>query len=144
MKLDRWQVDVLPKRHLRIRLPKSTIFMNNYLSIGVDALVTHNFHKVSTKISETKIRQEIKIKMINFHLFQARESPFYLFSSRIINKLIYFSYGTKDVLERQCQNLNKKLNLFMDGKKIELPNIGRLTTISRPITISLDIIDIWM
>lgn len=107
VKLDRWQVDVLPKRHLRIRLPKSTIFMNNYLSIGVDALVTHNFHK-------------------------ARESPFYLFSSRIINKLIYFSYGTKDVLERQCQNLNKKLNLFMDGKKIELPNIESVVVLNIP------------
>ena len=73
--------------------------MNNYLSIGVDALVTYNFHK-------------------------ARESPFYLISSRIINKLIYFSYGTKDVLERQCQNLHKKLELYMDGVKIELPEIG--------------------
>ena len=82
MKLDRWKVEVVPRRHLRIRLPASTVYMNNYLSIGVDALVTHNFHK-------------------------ARESPFYLISSRIINKLIYFSYGTKDVLERQCQNLNR-------------------------------------
>ena len=45
--LDRWKVEVVPKRHLRIRLPRTTILMNNYLSIGVDALVTHNFHKVS-------------------------------------------------------------------------------------------------
>jgi len=105
--LDRWSVDVLPKRHLRIRLPKSTIYMNNYLSIGVDALVTHNFHK-------------------------ARESPFYLFSSRIINKLIYFSYGTKDVLERQCQNLNNKLKLYMDGTKIELPNIESVVVLNIP------------
>ena len=82
VKLDRWKVEVVPRRPLRIRLPASTVYMNNYLSIGVDALVTHNFHK-------------------------ARESPFYLISSRIINKLIYFSYGTKDVLERQCQNLNR-------------------------------------
>ena len=89
----------MPRRHLRIRLPRTSILMNNYLSIGVDALVTYNFHK-------------------------ARESPFYLISSRIINKLIYFSYGTKDVLERQCQNLHKKLELYMDGVKIELPEIG--------------------
>merc|ERR1719300_2225577 len=78
--MDRWKVEVVPRRHLRIRLPRTTILMNNYLSIGVDALVTYNFHK-------------------------ARESPFYLISSRIINKLIYFSYGTKDVLERQGQKL---------------------------------------
>ena len=81
--------------------------MNNYLSIGVDALVTHNFHK-------------------------ARESPFYVFSSRIINKLIYFSYGTKDVLERQCQDLNKKLELYMDNKKIELPEIESVVVLNIP------------
>ena len=67
---------------LGIKLPSQEIFMQNYLSIGVDALVTFNFHK-------------------------ARESPFYLMSSRLINKLIYFSYGTKDVLERECKDLNK-------------------------------------
>jgi diacylglycerol kinase (ATP) len=41
------------------------MFMQNYLSIGVDALVTYNFSK-------------------------ARESPFYLIPSRIVNKFIYF------------------------------------------------------
>ena len=67
---------------LGITLPSQEIYMQNYLSIGVDALVTYNFHK-------------------------ARESPFYVMSSRLINKFIYFSYGTKDVLERECRNLNK-------------------------------------
>ena len=52
-------------------------------------------------------------------------SLYYTAASGLINKLIYFSYGTKDVLERQCQNLNNKLEVFMDGKKIELPEIGR-------------------
>ena len=98
---------MLPKRHLRIRLPKSTVFMNNYLSIGVDALVTYNFHK-------------------------ARESPFYVMSSRIINKLIYFSYGTKDVLERQCQNLNRKISLYMDKKLISLPDIEAVVVLNIP------------
>lgn len=105
--MDRWRVEVTPKRHLRIRLPRTTILMNNYLSIGVDALVTYNFHK-------------------------ARESPFYLISSRIINKLIYFSYGTKDVLERQCQNLNKKIELYMDGKRIELPELESVVVLNIP------------
>ena len=72
---------------LGIKLPSQEIFMQNYLSIGVDALVTFNFHK-------------------------ARESPFYLMSSRLINKLIYFSYGTKDVLERECKDLNKVYSVF--------------------------------
>jgi len=105
--LDRWRVEVVPRRHLRIRLPTSTILLNNYLSIGVDALVTFNFHK-------------------------ARESPFYIMPSRVINKLIYFSYGTKDVLERQCQTLNKKLELYMDGKKIELPEIESVVILNIP------------
>ena len=63
--LDRWKVQVNPYRHFGIQLPSHTFHMQNYVSIGVDALVTYNFHK-------------------------ARESPFYLISSRIINKLIYF------------------------------------------------------
>ena len=42
--MDQWKVEVLPRRHLRIRLPRTTILMNNHLSIGVDALVTYNFH----------------------------------------------------------------------------------------------------
>ena len=65
-----------------IQLPSQTIYMQNYLSIGVDALVTYNFHK-------------------------ARESPFYFMSRRLINKLLYFTYGTKDVLERECKDLDK-------------------------------------
>ena len=81
--------------------------MNNYLSIGVDALVTYNFHK-------------------------ARESPFYVMSSRIINKLIYFSYGTKDVLERQCQNLNHKIALYMDKQLVSLPDIEAVVVLNIP------------
>ena len=73
---------IVPSLILGITLPSQEIYMQNYLSIGVDALVTYNFHK-------------------------ARESPFYVMSSRLINKFIYFSYGTKDVLERECRNLNK-------------------------------------
>ncbi len=35
----------------------------------------------------------------------------------------YFTYGTKDVLERECKNLQKKVKLEMDGKVINLPDI---------------------
>ena len=105
--LDRWHVQVNPYRHFGIRLPSHTFFMQNYLSIGVDALVTYNFHK-------------------------ARESPFYLISSRIINKLIYFSYGTKDVLERECKNLDQILELHMDGQKIELPSVESVVILNIP------------
>lgn len=72
--LDRWKVDIqLPTAiPLRPRRQRS-LFLYNYLSIGVDALVTLNFHK-------------------------ARASSFYIFSSRIINKFLYFFFGGHQVL----------------------------------------------
>lgn len=42
------------------------LFMYNYLSVGVDAMVTLKFHNT-------------------------RKSPFYLFSSRIVNKVIFIN-----------------------------------------------------
>ena len=105
--LDRWHVQVDPFRHFGIQLPSHEFHMQNYLSIGVDALVTYNFHK-------------------------ARESPFYVISSRIINKFIYFSYGTKDVLERECKNLDQILELVLDDQKIELPSIESVVILNIP------------
>jgi diacylglycerol kinase (ATP) len=105
--LDRWHIQVNPYRHFGIQLPRHDFYMQNYVSIGVDALVTYNFHK-------------------------ARESPFYLISSRIINKLIYFSYGTKDVLERECKNLNQILELYIDDQRIKLPPVESVVILNIP------------
>ena len=62
VKLDRWGVCIRSVRHLGITMPSRTLMMNNYLSVGVDALVTLNFHRT-------------------------RESPFYIISSRLFNKV---------------------------------------------------------
>lgn len=103
--LDRWKIHFTPARHLGLRSPTREVTMNNYISFGVDALVTLNFHK-------------------------ARQSPFYIFSNRTINKLLYFGFGTKDVLEHECKDLDQKLELFMDDEKKTLPNIESIVILN--------------
>lgn len=42
------------------------------------------------------------------------------------------SYGTKDLLERKCKNLNEKITLEMDGKLIELPELESIIVLNIP------------
>lgn len=98
VKLDRWQLEIIPRKHFGIRMPMKHMIVNNYASIGVDALVALNFHR-------------------------HRESQPMLFGSRFINKFWYFTYGTKDVLERECKDLQLKIKLEMDDKEVDLPSI---------------------
>lgn len=61
----RWSIQIVPYRQLSnlgIRIPTKSVYMYNYLSIGVDAQVALDFHK-------------------------ARDSRFYVFSNRIFNKV---------------------------------------------------------
>ncbi len=39
---------------------------------------------------------------------------------------MYFIYGSKDVLEQECKNLHERLELELDGRRINLPNIEGL------------------
>ncbi|KAK3732320.1 hypothetical protein RRG08_055903 [Elysia crispata] len=98
VQLDRWSVDIRHEKHFGFARPSKTYIMNNYLSVGVDALVTLNFHK-------------------------QRESWPALFAHRLINKFCYFTYGTKDVLERECKHLHKRLKVELDGREIALPEL---------------------
>ncbi|XP_007428710.1 diacylglycerol kinase epsilon [Python bivittatus] len=97
IKLDRWKVQVTNKGYYNLR--KLKVFtMNNYFSVGPDALMALNFHT-------------------------HREKTPSLFTSRIINKAVYFFYGTKDCLVQECKDLNKKIELELDGEKIDLPSL---------------------
>ncbi|XP_069944462.1 diacylglycerol kinase epsilon isoform X1 [Cherax quadricarinatus] len=103
-KLDRWSVRFIPKWKLGLPMSSSERFMNNYLSVGVDALVTLNFD-------------------------QTRKLPFYI-CNRLINKLIYFTFGTKDIFEHECKDLDKKLELYMDNQKVQLPNLEAVVVLN--------------
>ncbi|KAG7459548.1 hypothetical protein MATL_G00211800 [Megalops atlanticus] len=58
---------------------------------------------------------------LNFHAH--REKTPSLFSSRIINKAVYFFYGTKDCLVQECKDLDKRIELELDGEKVNLPSL---------------------
>jgi diacylglycerol kinase (ATP) len=106
--LDRWQMEVkFDNRSMisrRLHHDKK-FFMYNYFSVGVDALVTLNFHK-------------------------ARASAFYIVKSKIINKFMYFLYGTQQVLIQDCDHLDEKIDIFIDGLKVELPELQSIVTLN--------------
>ncbi|KAM8772807.1 diacylglycerol kinase epsilon [Acanthopagrus schlegelii] len=96
VKMDRWKVQVASKG-LYFRKPK-VLSMNNYFSVGPDALMALNFHT-------------------------HREKTPSFFSSRIINKAVYFLYGTKDCLVQECKDLDKRIELELDGERVALPSL---------------------
>ncbi|RXN14218.1 diacylglycerol kinase epsilon [Labeo rohita] len=96
VKMDRWKVQVVSKGNY-FRKPK-VLSMNNYFSVGPDALMALNFHA-------------------------HREKTPSFFSSRIINKAVYFLYGTKDCLVQECKDLDKRIELELDGEQVTLPSL---------------------
>ena len=127
--VDRWKVDVVEQARRRgnkrvwkvdalhhltnssfspsIGGRKKVMFMQNYLSVGVDALVTYNFHR-------------------------AREDQRLPISGRLVNKMLFFVYGTKDVLERECKDLDQILDLSLDGVPVELPSVESVVVLNIP------------
>lgn len=106
VKLDRWNVAVKPSgSSLGFIGSEKHLFMYNYLSIGVDAQVTLNFHKT-------------------------RESRFYFFSHRIFNKLLYLCFGTQQVVEREYKDLEQRIEVYLDGKRVELPSIESIVILN--------------
>lgn len=108
VKLDRWIIEVkFDDRSLIVRKlhQDKKFFMYNYFSVGVDALVTLNFHK-------------------------ARESALYLVKSKIINKFMYFIYGTQQVLIQDCHKLHDNLEVYLDDERVELPELQSIVVLN--------------
>ncbi|KAG5677330.1 hypothetical protein PVAND_007098 [Polypedilum vanderplanki] len=99
--LDRWLIETKYDHRTmitrRLHHDKKT-FMYNYFSVGVDALVTLNFHK-------------------------ARASALYVIKSKIINKFLYFIYGTQQVIMQDCDGLHEYLELYINDIEQELPDL---------------------
>uniref|UniRef100_A0A1B6C2W1 Diacylglycerol kinase n=2 Tax=Clastoptera arizonana TaxID=38151 RepID=A0A1B6C2W1_9HEMI len=105
--LDRWKLDINTQSTIYRPQHHHALHMYNYVSIGVDAQVTLDFHKT-------------------------RESKFYIFSSRIFNKLLYLCFGTQQVVGRECQGLENYIEVFLDGKEVELPEIESVVILNIP------------
>ncbi|ESN99030.1 hypothetical protein HELRODRAFT_95052 [Helobdella robusta] len=105
IRLDRWRLDIVPKMSFNLGFTNKRLIINNYMSIGVDAQVALNFH-------------------------HHREMRPIFFRNRFINKLWYFTYGTKDVLDRECKDLDKKLKLIIEDKIVDLPSIEGIVVLN--------------
>ncbi|XP_056643490.1 diacylglycerol kinase epsilon [Diorhabda sublineata] len=103
--LDRWKLEVISNRHLGLKLQNKTYFMYNYLSIGVDAQVALNFHRT-------------------------RESGFYIYGSRLINKMLYVTFGTQQAVTSECKHLERRLDLYLDGRLVELPELESVVVLN--------------
>lgn len=110
--LDRWRVRVAPTP-LRRRIPAlqwtvpavQTRQMYNYVSVGVDAQVALCFH-------------------------QARQSSAYVFSSRVINKILYLCFGTQQVMQPDCAGLEQHVDVYLDGELVRLPEVQSIVCLN--------------
>ncbi|XP_035694304.1 diacylglycerol kinase epsilon-like [Branchiostoma floridae] len=102
---DRWTVSIIHQRLFGIRRPAKVLAMNNYFSMGCDALVALNFHR------QRQTRPE-------------------LFTSRLFNKFWYFSYGAIDVLEQACVDLHERVKLELDGRTVHLPELEGIVVLN--------------
>lgn len=100
--LDRWKIEIMSYgRTLSLRRQTKMTYMYNYFSIGVDAQIALDFHK-------------------------ARDSKLYICKNRLFNKLLYLCFGTQQVVAADYRDLEQRIEVFLDNKKVDLPPLEAL------------------
>ncbi|XP_070182979.1 diacylglycerol kinase epsilon-like [Littorina saxatilis] len=67
--LDRWTIDIRHTKHFGFARPRKEVVMNNYASLGVDALVTLKFHK-HRESCPSFFAHRIINKVRDFHVYE--------------------------------------------------------------------------
>eukprot|EP01130_Rhizamoeba_saxonica_P001115 TRINITY_DN1098_c0_g1_i1.p1 TRINITY_DN1098_c0_g1~~TRINITY_DN1098_c0_g1_i1.p1 ORF type:complete len:544 (+),score=88.64 TRINITY_DN1098_c0_g1_i1:267-1898(+) len=105
--IDRWVLNINNRDEAgNYTIAQDPIVVNNYFSVGIDAIVALKFH-------------------------EKREANPEKFSSRAVNKMWYAKFGTKTMVEG-CPNLQKTLVLEIDGVQVLVPPIEALVVVNLP------------
>lgn len=49
-----------------------------------------------------------------------------------ILQLLYLCFGTQQAVEREYKDLDKRIEVYMDGKRVELPSIESIVVLNIP------------
>jgi len=105
--LDRWKLEFSAIDTSVETDPVPLSIMNNYFSVGVDASIALRFH-------------------------HERESNPEKFKSRAKNKLFYAQYGAAEMFRSSCSDLEKFIELEVDGEFVPLPDLEGIAILNIP------------
>lgn len=97
-------------------MSRQVLSMNNYFSVGPDALMALNFHthreKTPSFFSSRIINKVWEYNSVHYNyivtycLYTCDILP-----CLIISQAVYFLYGTKDCLVQECKDLDKRIEV---------------------------------
>ena len=104
---DRTQRHQLPSPYVA-RGPSKVVIMNNYFSVGMDARIALNFHKLRQKRPN-------------------------VCSTRAVNKFWYFNFGFSELLSIKSErNVSASVEIFVDGVKVSLGKFQAVVIVNLP------------